>query len=77
VDQQLTDAKLKWRRYVTIRADYGLASRGYRALAILAHALADYGLTLNRTKTTLLTSKHFVDYVRANWGMGWRRAETS
>jgi hypothetical protein len=69
VDRQLTDAKLKWRRYVD---DFVLITasqaEAYRALTILAHALADYGLTLNRTKTTLLSSKHFVDYVRAQLG---------
>jgi hypothetical protein len=69
VDQQLTDAKLMWRRYVD---DFVLITasqaEAYRALSILAHALADYGLTLNRTKTTLLTSKHYVDYVRVQLG---------
>lgn len=55
-----------WHRYVD---DFVLVTanqaEAYRALSILANALADYGLTLNRTKTTLLTSKHYVDYVRA------------
>jgi len=40
----------------------------YRALSVLSHALADYGLTLNRTKTTLLTAKHYIDYIRAQLG---------
>jgi hypothetical protein len=70
VDQQLTDAKLIWRRYVD---DFILftptQADGYRALAILAHALADYGLTLNRTKTILLTSKHYLDYVQTQLGI--------
>ncbi len=69
VDQQLTDAKLIWRRYVD---DFVIItptqSEAYRALSILAHALADYGLTLNRTKTILLTSKHYIDYVRTQLG---------
>lgn len=71
VDQQLTDAKLIWRRYVD---DFVLITPtqadAYRALAILAHTLADYGLTLNRTKTILLTSKHYLDYVRTQLGIG-------
>lgn len=70
VDQQLTDATLTWRRYVD---DFVLITptqaEAYRALAILAHALADYGLTLNRTKTILLTSKHYLDYVRTQLGI--------
>jgi Reverse transcriptase (RNA-dependent DNA polymerase) len=69
IDQQLTDAKITWRRYVD---DFVLITttqaEAYRALSILAHALADYGLTLNRTKTTLLTSKHYIDYVRTQLG---------
>jgi hypothetical protein len=39
-----------------------------RALSVLSHALADYGLTLNRSKTTLLTAKHYVDYVTTQLG---------
>lgn len=69
VDQQLSDAKIVWRRYVD---DFVLVTRtqseAYHALSVLAHALADYGLTLNRTKTTLLTSKHYVDYVDTQLG---------
>jgi Reverse transcriptase (RNA-dependent DNA polymerase) len=65
IDQILTDSNVIWRRFVD---DFVLVTanqaEAYRALAILSHALADYGLTLNRTKTTVLTSKHFVDYVR-------------
>jgi hypothetical protein len=65
VDRMLSDAKVTWRRYVD---DFVLVTSGqadaYRALAILSNAVADYGLTLNRTKTTLLTAKHYVDYVR-------------
>jgi hypothetical protein len=65
IDRILTDSNLVWRRFVD---DFVLITanqaEAYRALAILSHALADYGLSLNRTKTTVLTSKHFVDYVR-------------
>jgi Reverse transcriptase (RNA-dependent DNA polymerase) len=69
VDRALTDAGVRWRRYVD---DFVLITEGqaqaYRALAILSHALADYGLTLNKSKTTFLTGKHFCDYVRAQLG---------
>lgn len=69
VDKALTDEGVAWRRYVD---DYVLISDGqqvaYKALAKLSHALADYGLTLNRTKTTFLTSKHFSAYVQTQLG---------
>lgn len=65
VDRVLTDAGVRWRRFVD---DFVLIATShadaYQALAILSHALADYGLTLNRTKTTFLTGKHYCDYVR-------------
>jgi hypothetical protein len=65
IDRRLDEAKVKWRRYVD---DFALImpnqEDAYRALGILSNALADYGLTLNRTKTILLTSKHYVDYVQ-------------
>lgn len=71
VDRQLSDARLVWRRYVD---DFVLLAAGqadaYRALSILANALANYGLSLNRTKTTLLSSKHYVDYVDTQLGNG-------
>jgi Reverse transcriptase (RNA-dependent DNA polymerase) len=69
IDSRLQDEKVIWRRYVD---DFCLIATSqadaYRVLSILAHALADYGLTLNRTKTTLLTTKHYVDYVRTQLG---------
>lgn len=69
IDRMLTDSQVIWRRYVD---DFVLITSNqadaYRALSILSHALADYGLTLNRTKTTLLTSKHYIDYVRTQLG---------
>lgn len=65
VDRQLTDAGITWRRYVD---DFVIVTAtqadAYRGLSVLANSLADYGLTLNRTKTTLLSTKHYVDYVR-------------
>jgi hypothetical protein len=70
VDEQLDDAGLDWRRYVD---DFVLISHSqadaYRALSKLSNALADYGLTLNRTKTTVLSGAHYRDYVRAQLGL--------
>jgi hypothetical protein len=64
VDRRLSDEKIMWRRFVD---DFVLIAASqadaYRALAVLSNALADYGLTLNRTKTTILTAKHYTDYV--------------
>lgn len=69
IDTRLSEAKIIWRRYVDdfvlIAADHADA---YRALSVLSHALADYGLTLNRTKTILLRSKNYIDYVAEQLG---------
>lgn len=69
IDKRLAEAKITWRRYVD---DFvlitGSQAEAYRALSILSHALADYGLSLNRTKTILLRSKHYLDYVRTQLG---------
>ena len=35
----------------------------------LSHALADDGLSLNRTKTTILTAKHYRDYIQLQLGL--------
>jgi hypothetical protein len=71
IDRRLGEARIVWRRYVD---DFVLLmpnqAEAYRALVILSNALADYGLTLNRTKTTFLTSKHYVDYVKAQLRSG-------
>lgn len=65
VDQVLTEEQLIWRRYVD---DFFLIANtqaeAYRHLSILSHALADYGLSLNRTKTIFLSAKHYRDYVK-------------
>jgi hypothetical protein len=70
VDQQLDAAGIAWQRYVD---DFVLVTAShadaYRALSVLSHALADYGLTLNRTKTTILSGKHYKDYVHTQLGM--------
>ena len=64
VDRQMTAAGIMWHRYVD---DYVLITNSnadaYKKLAFLSHTLSDYGLTLNKTKTTILTSKHYSDYV--------------
>lgn len=69
VDAALTSHGVHWHRYVD---DYVLiantTAEAYRALAVLAQCLMDYGLTLNKSKTVLLSSKHYVDYVRAQLG---------
>lgn len=69
VDRSLADARIVWRRYVD---DFVLVARSqqaaYEALATLSHVLADYGLTLNRSKTTFLKGKHFIDYVTTQLG---------
>jgi hypothetical protein len=71
IDRSLTDAGLIWHRYVD---DYTLICRSqqeaYKALSELSHALADYGLSLNRSKTTLLSAKHYKDFVSAQLGDG-------
>ena len=76
IDNMLSDAGVVWHRYVddfTIIA--GSQEDAYRALAVLSHALADYGLSLNRTKTTILRAKHYVDYVHTQ--LGTARDESS
>ena len=69
IDQRLSDSDIAWHRYVD---DFTLITTSqadaYKALSDLSHALADYGLSLNRTKTTILTAKHYSDYVRMQLG---------
>lgn len=69
VDQMLSDAQVIWHRYVD---DFTLITSSqadaYRALSVLSHALADYGLSLNRTKTIILSAKHYIDYARTQLG---------
>lgn len=71
IDRSLTDGGLVWHRYVD---DYTLICRSrqeaYRALSNLSHALADYGLSLNRSKTTFLSAKHYQDFVSNQLGEG-------
>lgn len=69
IDEALTTRGVHWHRYVD---DYVLiasdTAEAYQALAVLAQCLMDYGLTLNKTKTVLLSSKHYCDYVHAQLG---------
>lgn len=69
IDQVLNDQRVTWHRYVD---DFTLITssqeNAYRALSVLSNALADYGLSLNRTKTTILGAKHYVDFVNAQLG---------
>lgn len=71
IDRTLTAEGVCWRRYVD---DFVIVSDSqqdaYKDLGILAHALGDFGLTLNRSKTNLLSSKHYQDYVEAQLGSG-------
>lgn len=71
IDQALTDAGIIWHRYVD---DFTLIctsrQQAYKALSELSSTLADYGLSLNRTKTTTLSAKHYIDYVAAQLGEG-------
>ena len=66
IDQLLTQSGVIWHRYVD---DYTLISdsqaEAYRSLSILSNALADYGLSLNRSKTTILKSQHYENFVHA------------
>jgi hypothetical protein len=69
IDRSLSDAGIVWHRYVD---DFTLIcdsqQDAYRALSVLSHSLADYGLSLNRSKTTILSAKHYVDYIAAQLG---------
>lgn len=69
VDAALTARGVHWSRYVD---DYVLiadnTSGAYRALGILAQGLMDYGLSLNKSKTVFLSSKHYRDYVASQLG---------
>ena len=71
IDQSLSDAGLIWHRYVD---DFTLVCRSqqdaYKALSVLSHALADYGLSLNRSKTTFLSAKHYKDFISTQLGVG-------
>lgn len=69
VDRRMTASGISWHRYVD---DYVLIADSnadaYKALSTLSHALADYGLTLSKTKTIFLSAKHYADYVSTQLG---------
>lgn len=71
IDVLLTDAGIIWYRYVD---DFTLLcssqQNAYHALSVLSHSLADYGLSLNRTKTTMLRGGHYSDFIVAALGGG-------
>ncbi|TAX39735.1 RNA-directed DNA polymerase [Rhizobium leguminosarum] len=71
IDRSLSDANIIWHRYVD---DFTLICSSqqdaYRALSELSHSLADYGLSLNRSKTTFLSAKHYAEYIAAQLGEG-------
>lgn len=70
IDQLLNDSGIVSHRYVD---DFTLITKSqadaYHSLSILSHILADYGLSLNRSKTTILSAKHYIDYVNAQLGL--------
>tara|TARA_R110000824_G_scaffold218882_2_gene405648 strand:+ start:2330 stop:3961 length:1632 start_codon:yes stop_codon:yes gene_type:complete len=69
IDQSLSESGISWYRYVD---DFTLVCESqpgaYRSLSVLSHSLADYGLSLNRSKTTIMSGKHYLDFVRAQLG---------
>jgi hypothetical protein len=71
IDQSLSESGISWYRYVD---DFTMICHSqpdsYKALSVLSHALADYGLSLNRSKTTILSGKHYVDFIRTQLGEG-------
>lgn len=71
IDASLTDAGIVWHRFVD---DFTLVcdtqQDAYAALSTLSNSLADYGLSLNRTKTTTLSAKHYKEYVAVQLGQG-------
>jgi Reverse transcriptase (RNA-dependent DNA polymerase) len=71
IDVSLSDADIIWHRYVD---DFTLICNSqqdaYKALSVLSHTLANYGFSLNRSKTTILSAKHYKDFVAAQLGYG-------
>jgi len=69
VDAKLIDEGVNFYRYVD---DFTIIAKdsadSYRALSTLSNALADYGLTLNRTKTITLSARHYKEYVALQLG---------
>ena len=63
IDRSLDKNGIRWHRFVD---DFVLIAENkrdaYRILGILASALSNLGLSLNRSKTSILTTKHYSDY---------------
>jgi hypothetical protein len=65
IDRTLEASNVRWRRYVDDFVLVGASQRdAYHSLGVLAHALGDLGLSLNRSKTTFLSSRHYREYVQ-------------
>jgi hypothetical protein len=65
IDRTLEASGVRWRRYVDDFVLVGANQRdAYQSLGVLAHALGDLGLSLNRSKTTFLSSRHYREYVQ-------------
>lgn len=64
IDQLLDSSGVTWHRYVD---DYTLIARdqseAYKALASLSRSLSDYGLSLNKSKTTFLSASHYKNFI--------------
>ena len=63
IDRTLDANSISWYRFVD---DFVLIAEdrrdAYGILGVLANALSDLGLSLNRSKTSILTTKHYSDY---------------
>ena len=69
IDRELTVLNLNWSRYVDDYVVVATSSENaYGSLSKLSHALGDYGLNLSRNKTSILSAKHYADYVSAQLG---------
>ena len=63
VDRTLENNGIRWHRFID---DFVLIAEdrrdAYKILGVLASSLSDLGLSLNRSKTSLLTTKNYSDY---------------
>lgn len=66
IDQLLTNSGVIWHRYVD---DFTIIAKdqadAYRSISVLSNILADYGLSLNKTKTILLNAPHYRNFITA------------
>lgn len=69
IDRELTVLGVTWARFVDDYVVIATSSEhAYGSLAKLSHSLGDYGLNLSRSKTSILSAKHYADYVSAQLG---------